>query len=249
MASGFVGELGAELLTTTINAAETRILRVSALNDTEGFYTLNIATSTAESCEALGDSPRNDTAETATTLWSEVTTQDCSETQDNQQISYSCPINSLNHAPEMLTYYRWEVPANSQSRLAVSSSSDSLAIEVLGPLTEEEVSVATVPLHRCHEGGLEVYDLAHVIMRPISFRYQTQQVKKPSTHSVERLLLRGAVKKTPLIARMQQTQMKTSGCKTSQVKNDSQATLIYLNPGLTSLTTNVCVNDIDWFSI
>ena len=37
VASGFVGELGAELLTTTINAAETRILRVSALGDTEGF--------------------------------------------------------------------------------------------------------------------------------------------------------------------------------------------------------------------
>ena len=40
VASGFVGELGAELLTTTVAEPSTRILQVIPLNETEGFYSL-----------------------------------------------------------------------------------------------------------------------------------------------------------------------------------------------------------------
>ena len=55
VASGFVGELGAELLTTTVAEPSTRILQVIPLNETEGFYSLNIAATPAEACEALGE--------------------------------------------------------------------------------------------------------------------------------------------------------------------------------------------------
>ena len=248
VATGFVGELGAELLSTTINTAETRILRVSALNETEGFYTLNIATSYAETCEALGDSPRNDTAETATTLWSGLTTQDCSETETNQQISYSCPINSLNLCPGDIDYYQWEVPANSQSRLAVSSSSDSLTVQVLGPVSEENEAAPTV-LPTLMEGGLKVYDFS-------SRNAETYLISLSDPTSREALYTlsgevtsAGSCQEDLFDEEEAANTNENFGVQDDPGQNDSQATLIYLNPGPTSVETNVCVNDIDWFSI
>ena len=248
VASGFVGELGAELLTTTVNAAETRILRVSALGDTEGFYTLNIATSTAESCEALGDAPRNDTPETATVLWSDLTGQGCTETSSSQQASYSCPINSLNLCPGDIDYYRWEVPANSQSRLAISSSSESIAVQVFGPAAEEDLSGTVIP-PTLSEGGLQVYTFS-------SRNSETYLVSLSDPTSQEALYtLSGEVTSAGIC---QEDQFDTGdaanpnedfGVQDDPGQNDSQATSIFLNPGLTSLTTNLCVNDIDWFSI
>ena len=73
-------ESWARNLTTTVAEPSTRILQVIPLNETEGFYSLNIAATPAEACEALGEPGPNDTPELATSLWADVLGDNCTQT-------------------------------------------------------------------------------------------------------------------------------------------------------------------------
>ena len=248
IASGFVGELGAELLTTTIGTAATRILRVTPLNQTEGFYTLNISTTTAETCVALGDSPTNDTPASATTLWSDLDAQDCTAQQLGTQTSFSCPINSLNLCPGDLDFYRWELPGNSRGRLAISSSSESIEVNVYGPIAEGALS-GPLLLPSQNEIGFKLYDFSS--RNPETYLIGlSDPTSQESLYTLSgELNSAGSCPEDLFDNESAATSGEGFGVQDEAGQNDVTPTNLLLEPGLSTIPTNICVNDVDWFSI
>ena len=247
VASGFVGELGAELLRTTIPTATKRLLEVIPLNQTEGFYSLNISTSPARSCEALNESVSNDTSASATSLWNEVLDQGCTETTVEGQTSFNCPLNHFNLCPGDLDYYRWDVPANSVTRLAVSSSTESIEPRVQGPVVDLVNSAPTLtPLQ--DELGLSVYEFRD--RNPATyFVVISDPTSREGLYTLSGEVYSSECTEDSFDQASAATSNLEYAIEDADGLNDETPTQIFMTEGETQLPINICVNDIDRFSL
>ena len=243
-----MGELGAELLTTTVAEPSTRILQVIPLNETEGFYSLNIAATPAEACEALGEPAPNDTPELATSLWADVLGDNCTQTTLEEQTSFNCGLNSFNLCPGDIDYYTIDVPANSQSRLTVSSSSESIDTTVFGPLADNQTTLPEV-LPTQDDIGLRVFQFS-----PRNAESYLVRISDPTSRNAlytlnGELSSSGVCEEDVFDAELPGDSTLSYGVEDAPGLNDANPTNLFLQPGETSISTNLCLNDRDAFSI
>lgn len=251
VATGFVGELGAELLSTSIPRASTRILKVEALNSTEGFYTLNIALSPAETCVPLAETSPNDSPATAFPLWDSLLPSPCETSENNGLTTYSCAPSSFNLCPGDVDYYRWDLPSNATGTFTLGSSSESLVVVVRGPYppSSTDFSGGTIVDPVTAEAGLITYSFP----TRDTARYLVSISDPTSTEAPYSIGGELASAGVCLEDQFDDTEAAQDDFDLLVIDapglNDSEPTIVGINPGDTLLPLSVCVNDSDRFRI